>query len=268
MQMRHLHIYIIRAIKFGGKKHLNQFDSLFEPLEKEEVHYRKFGRITSGIKLQTSILSIISFVSERLPIWRDDADRVHEQSEPKLNSQLCGFLDCRAREDLPMFRFCHEEIQLGTRSIDLSVKSVEKIIIETQTYSTYDPVLVIECKRLPARSLDYEKEYVTGTQPNQKSGGIQRFKLGLHGAKHNLVAMIGYVQDCSASYWHGKINGWILELVNNPIGDGCIWAANETLNPLEEDKTKGIASYRSTHSRTLGDKIELHHLWITMNVEN
>ena len=206
---------------------MNQFDSLFEPLEKEEVRYRKFGRITSDIKLQTSILSIINFVSERLPIWRDDADRVDEQSEPK---------------------------------------SAEEMIIETQTYTTYDPVLVIECKRLPAPPpKDREKEYVTGTQPNKITGGIQRFKLGLHGAKHNLVAMIGYVQDRSACYWHGKINGWISELVTNPVGDGCIWTANETLNPLEEDKTKGIASYRSTHSRTLGDKIELHHLWITMN---
>jgi len=236
----------------------------------EQINKKQYtGKITSGIKSLTFQLTIINFVHQQLPIWRDDPDRPLEQSEPKLNSQLAKFLNSpHASKDFPMICFVHEEPQYGSRKVDISALPDKKMIIEAQTYTKYDPVLVIECKRLPAPSLDREREYVTGTEPNKISGGIQRFKLGFHGAKHNLAAMIGYIQDRSACHWHGKINGWISELVNNPIGDGCIWAANETLNPLEEDKIKGIASYRSTHSRTLGDKIELHHLWITMNVEN
>ena len=229
------------------------------------------GEITSGIKHRTLQLAIISFVHQQLPFWRDDPDRPFEQSELKLNPQLSKFLNFQAHKILSMICFNHEEPQYGNRDVDISILPYEKMIIEAQTYTIYDPVLVIECKRLPARSLDYEKEYVTGTKPNQKSGGIQRFKLGLHGAKHNIVAMIGYVQDRSACHWHKKINGWISELVSNPIGDGCIWTADETLKAFERDTSRGIYSYRSIHSRTgdlVNNEIELHHLWVTMNVEN
>jgi hypothetical protein len=225
------------------------------------------GEITSGIKPRTFQLTIINFVYQQLPIWRDDTDRLDEQSEDKLNLQLCKFLNSCAREDFPMVCFNHEEDQTNQRRVDLSASPVKSMCFGAKLYTIYDPILLLEGKRLPAPSSSREKEYVTGPTPKKISGGVQRFKLGLHGKKHNFVAMIGYVQDRSACHWHGKINGWILELVNNPIGDGCIWTANETLNPLEEDKTKGIASYRSTHSRTIGDKIELRHLWITMNVE-
>jgi len=229
------------------------------------------GEITLGIKPRTSQLAIINFIYEQLPSWRDDPNRSCEQAEKKLNSQLCKFLDSRAWNILPMFRFNHEESQTGRRSVDLSVSPQEIISFEAIFYTIYDPVLVIECKRLPARSLDYEKEYVTGTKPNKKSGGIQRFKLGLHGVKHNLAAMIGYIQDRFECDWHATINGWISELVSNPIGDGCIWTADETLKAFERDTSRGIYSYRSIHSRTgdfVNNEIELHHLWVTMNVEN
>jgi hypothetical protein len=238
----------------------------------EHINKKKYtGEITSGIKPHTFQLAIINFVHQQLPFWRDDPDRSFEQAEKKLNSQLSIFLDSQARNNFSMVFFHHEEPQYGNRDVDISVLPEENVIIEAQIYTKYDPVLVIECKRLPARSLDYEKEYVTGTKPNQKSGGIQRFKLGLHGAKHNFVAMIGYVQDRSASHWQGMINRWILELVNNPIGDGCVWTADETLKAFERDTSRGIYSYRSIHSRTgdiVNSEIELHHLWITMNVEN
>lgn len=228
---------------------------------------QSIGEITLGIKPRTFQLTIINFVYQQLPFWRDNTNRPVEQSEDKLNLQLCKFLDSCAREDFPMVRFDHEEYQTDQRQVDLSASPVESMRLGAKLYTIYDPILVLESKRLPAPPSNREKEYVTGSTPQKISGGIQRFKLGLHGKEHDFVAMIGYVQDRSACHWHGKINGWILELVNNPIGDGCIWTANETLNPLEEDKTKGIASYRSNHSRTIGDKIEIHHLWITMNVE-
>ena len=225
------------------------------------------GKITSGIKLRTFQLTVITFVQQQLPIWRDDPGRIDEQSEDKLNLQLCKFLDSHARNILPMIRFDHEEYQTGRRRVDMSASPVKSIFLEAKPYTIYDPVLVLEGKRLPTPSSSREKEYVTGPTPEKINGGIQRFKLGLHGAKLNLVAIIGYVQYHSICHWHGKINGWISELASNPIGDGCIWNVNETLKPLEEDKTKGIANCRSVHRRTFGNKIELFHLWIAMNRE-
>jgi len=227
------------------------------------------GKITSGIQSRTFQLTIINFIKRQLPIWRDDPDRPLEQSERKLNSQLSKFLNLEARKYFPMIQFSHEEPQFGNRDIDISVSPEEEIIIEAQTYNKYEPVLVIECKRLPAASPDREREYVTGTKPNKISGGIQRFKLGLHGAKHDLAAMVGYIQNSTAQHWYLKINSWILELAKTPIGDGCVWF-DETLKAFEGTASKGIHSCRSIHSRTgnMVNEIELYHLWIAMNIEN
>lgn len=110
-----------------------------------------------------------------------------------LNPQLCRFLDVRARSEFPMITFGHEEPQASGRHIDLSASAVEGMVIEAQPYTKYDPILVIECKRIPAPSRNREKEYVTGAKPDRISGGIQRFKLGYHGARLDTVGMIGYV---------------------------------------------------------------------------
>ena len=224
-------------------------------------------RITSGISPDTLALRTIDFVRQQLPAWRDDPHRALEESENKLNLQLCKFLDSQARNSFPMVRFDHEEYQAGQRSIDLSASLVQTLYLKVGLYTIYDPILVLEGKRLPAPSSKREKEYVSGTKPNITTGGIQRFKLGLHGAKLNLSAMIGYVQDKSAHNWHDKINEWISELVAGTIVDGCDWNADEILELLEEDKVKGVVCYRSVHTRTgnvESSEITLHHLWIAM----
>lgn len=223
------------------------------------------GQIISGIDQDTLPLKTINFVRHQLPEWRDDPDRPAEQSEDKLNLQLCKFLDSCARNDFPMVRFDHEEYQTGRRSVDLSASPVEATVIGARQYTIYKPILVIECKRLPAPSKDREKEYVTGGE--NKSGGIQRFKLGLHGADLNITVMIGYVQELSTNEWHYKVNEWISELAKGKIADVCPWNENEKLELLDECDKKGVASYHSTHNRTgskSNAKIVIHHLWITM----
>ena len=161
------------------------------------------GKITFGIEKSKLPLQTIDFVRQQLPAWRDDPHRANEQSEPTLNLQLCKFLDRHARDDFPMVQFIHEELQGGHRSVDISVTA-----IESKLYPAYDPFIVFECKRLPAPSRDREKEYVTG-EGTKKSGGIQRFKLGLYAADLQVVGMIGYVQKHSAQHWFSEINRWI-----------------------------------------------------------
>lgn len=224
-----------------------------------------FGRITSGVKLRTSILEIVNFVSIQLPFWRDDPDRLEEQSECKLNAQLSKYLNYRAREYLPMFRFDHEEPQQGSRSVDISVSPEAQMVIEARIYTIYDPVLVIECKRLPAPSIDRQTEYVTGTNPDKITGGIQRLKLGLHGAKHDLAAMVGYIQDQLGKEWIKTINKWIKDLVVKPIGDRCVWSEDEILHLLEDSVATGIVKCNSRHRRVGRNcDIEIHHIWILM----
>jgi len=237
-------------------------------MAKDRDRGRLIGQITSGIDAQDTLaLKTINFVFQQLPKWRDDSNRPVERSENKLNLQLCKFLETRARNDFPMVRFDHEEYQTGRRSVDLSASPVGTTLIGARLYTIYNPILVLECKRLPAPSQDREREYVTGGKAS-KSGGIQRFKLGLHGADLDIMAMIGYVQERSFRHWHEKINDWILELASDAILDLCVWSADEQLESIKECVSKGLASYRSVHNRTglkSNKEIQIHHLWIAMN---
>ena len=233
----------------------------------EQMKRHSIGRIKSGINHKTLDHKTINFMYQQLPKWRDDPDRKIEESEDKLNLQLCTFLDSRARNDFPMVRFNHEEYQTGRRRVDLSASPVQTIFIRAKLHTIYDPILVIECKRLPAPSKNREKEYVTGGK-ERKSGGIQRFKLGLHGADLNLAAIIGYIQSGTGKEWHQNINKWISELANGKIKDDCVWQADERLKLTDEQTSEKISSYKSVHGRTNnheGSTLTIYHLWVSMN---
>jgi hypothetical protein len=167
-----------------------------------------------------------------------------------------------------MIRFDHEENQPARRSVDLSASPVETTTIGARLHTIYDPFLAFECKRLPAPSKDREREYVTGGI-RQKSGGIQRFKLGVHAPDLDLAVMIGYVQEGSMDHWHHQINEWITDLSGETITDYCAWNESERLQPLEENAREGVASCRSVHNRTGGvssDELTIHHLWVAMRM--
>ena len=220
------------------------------------------GNLTSGLDHKNTLaLQTINFVCQQLPAWRDDPDRFNEKSENRLNLQLCKFLESHARKNFPMVRFDHEEYQPKRRSVDLSASFAEPMCIETRLYTIYDPIVVFESKRLPAPSQDRHREYVTG-EGKKISGGIQRFKLGLHGANLDIAAMIGYIQERSKQEWHSDINMWISELTTCALKDTCIWSNNEQLEFIEENVTKSVASYRSVHHRTgskSSNEIEIYH---------
>lgn len=223
------------------------------------------GRITSGIRHDALLTKTMDYVHRQLPDWRDDPTRPAVQSEDELNAQLCKFLDSRAREQFPMIRFDHEERQTGRHYVDISASPIEAVIIGSRSYSIYDPFLVFEGKRLPAPAVDREKEYVTGFK--KRSGGIQRFKLGLHGASVATAVMIGYIQDGSAQEWRQRINDWITDFASTPNADECVWNKSEFLGIGEGDWVVESTHYRSLHSRTgkvVSNHIELHHLWVKM----
>lgn len=224
------------------------------------------GQITTGIEEDTTLTSTLEFVSQQLIFWRDDPDRAKEEGEDRLNLQLCKFLDSKARATFPMIRFDHEEYQTERRRVDLSASPVKTTFIGAKQHTIYDPFLVMECKRLPPPTHGREKEYVTGGSES-RTGGIQRFKLGLHGSELNDVAIIGYLQKESTTYWYQTINKWISDLCGGIASDGCVWSDNEELEFLYEDNTNGIANYQSTHNRMgskLSNQIKIRHLWVVM----
>jgi hypothetical protein len=221
------------------------------------------GRITSGLVRDALIERTLEFVRDELPKWRDDPARPSEESEERLNAQLCKYLNAASRLRFPMVCFHHEEKQTGTRRVDFSGLPSESQFIGTTFHSIYEPFIVFEGKRLPSPTRDREREYVTGGE--LKSGGIQRFKLGLHGAKQDLAVLIGYIQQGGLREWFDRVNRWIRDLETLSKSSGEKWSTKEQLDGFVEDASKNIADSRSLHPR-VGDvrssNVQLRHLWV------
>jgi hypothetical protein len=209
----------------------------------------------------------LEFVREQLPKWRNDPARPLEEAEERLNAQLCKFLEVASRDLFPMIYFQHEEKQTGTRRVDMSALPVSGGFIGHTYHTIYEPFLVFEGKRLPAPTRNREREYVTGGA--EKSGGIQRFKLALHGAPQTSAAMIGYIQKHDAESWRSVINQWICELAEDPAVVDEQWSKSEQLGDMTMDKVLRVSSASSIHKRgktAASSFIQIHHLWIEMAI--
>lgn len=215
------------------------------------------GRITSGLKSGTLVEQTIAFVRGALAAWRDDRTRPAETAEEALNAQLCKFLNARARVQFPMVQFNHEERQSTRYKVDLSATRLKALV---GGESIYEPVLVLEGKRLPAPSHDREREYLTGLA--QRSGGIQRFKLALHGSKLGRAMIVAYVQNGAMRGWVEQLNAWVDELAASPTNLEA-WDASDRLRDFEEHAGR-TASCRSDHARPSGPRIRLDHAWVDM----
>lgn len=220
------------------------------------------GRITRGIVPDTLAMKTLAFVHQQLPKWRDNPNRPEADAEEELNSQLCKHLNVVAPREFPMVHFSHEERQPGHRRVDLAANPVTPMAIAGKKYSEFDPFLVMEGKRLPAPSKDREREYVTGFE--KRSGGIQRFKLGLHGSTVPTAAIIGYVQKGTCASWFDSVNQWIAE--TGRVIDDVRWDKTDLLIDFVNDTSLRFARCSSTHlrSESISPQIHLTHLWIEM----
>lgn len=225
-----------------------------------------FGTITSGVDSNALLTATVAFIERELPKWRDDPERPAEEVEERLNSQLCKRLSVVSREECPLVHFSHEEPQGKKRSVDMAVAPRTKCIIGGSWHTLYDPFLVIEGKRLPAPPpRSRRREYVSGG--TKITGGIQRFKLSVHGNEVTAGAIVGYIQSDAPHAWLERINSWIGEFAEQPGSDGCNWSADDRLFEFREDVHNRVAVAMSKHRRkesTHGDMIALRHLWVVM----
>ena len=200
--------------------------------------------------------SIIIFVYKHLSNWRDELKLLYNESEVYLNADLSKYLNNYARESEEMYQFSHEEPQGNRRSIDIAACLYSK-----EHYR--EPIIVFECKRLPPPDSTRRKdEYVTGHK--EITGGIQRFKLEVHGKEHEIVGMIGYVQTGTCSEWQETINNCIDDLCNGSDEHGLSWTKDEHLNTVERDEKEGKSHSKSIHPRLTIPDIIIHHLWVNM----
>lgn len=211
--------------------------------------------------------SLIQFVAEVLPDWRDDPARRQEMNEDVLTAQLCGRLNSMTRHSKgwDILQFRREEPDDGdrTRALDLVASPSGTVIwIAGREYTEYQFFLPIECKRLPTPrgTKRDEREYLISQISS--TGGIQRFKAGSHGSKHTRAAMIGYVQDKNVDHWRSQLDNWVDGIVEEFV-EG--WSASDKLALVDHDKTKRTAALQSNHARRTGlDPIRIDHLWIEM----
>jgi hypothetical protein len=227
------------------------------------------GTLSKDVHLPASSLrELLDFITDELPRWRDRPDRLPGTSETTLTSQLCAHLNSTARNspgwDILQFRTEEPDEQKRGRKIDLvSAPCGTTVWIEGRSYTDFDSLLPIECKRLPTppgQNRD-EREYVFSRYST--TGGIQRFKAGHHGASHAIGAMIGYIQEETPTYWHGRVVDWISQLVET--GEPG-WSDMDVLDIVRTNETLRSAVLSSSHDRGIGQsKIELSHLWLEMN---
>jgi hypothetical protein len=216
----------------------------------------------------TSLSALLSFITDELPRWRDRPERKKETAETVLTSQLCAHLNSAARRsegwDFLQFRIEEPDEQVKSRKIDLVPAPCGAAVwIEGRRHIDFDPLLPIECKRLPTpndKDRD-EREYVISGQTS--TGGIQRFKAGHHGAGHKIGAIIGYIQQETRMFWKARVAEWIKGLVD---AGQAGWNVTDQLKDEHDDDTLQLTVLRSAHTREKGlPDIELRHLWVQMN---
>lgn len=227
------------------------------------------GALSKDVQLPATFLTeLLDLIQDELASWRDRADRKVETSETVLTSQLCAHMNSVTRRapgwDILQFRTEEPDETVAGRKVDLVPAPADATIwVDGRKYVDFDPLLPIECKRLPTpaqRDRD-EREYVFSQ--HSTTGGIQRFKLGLHGAAHTIGGMIGYIQQDTCPLWSGRVGEWIKQLV---AGGEQGWSANDALRLVQHDEERKIASLDSVHSRKTGmSDISLRHMWVQMN---
>lgn len=227
------------------------------------------GTLGKDVHLKmASLYELLDFIADELPRWRDRPEHKNLSSEDELTSQLCGHLNSTARlstgwDFLQFKREEPDEYQKG-RKIDLVASPCGATVwVEGRRCTDSDTLLPIECKRLPTpkgKDRD-EREYVINRK--KTTGGIQRFKAGLHGGKHKLAAMIAYVQEETAAIWYGRVASWIEEL--NATGYPG-WSLKDLMFLEPESGKAGLTVYHSSHTREKGlPDVKLRHLWVEMH---
>lgn len=225
------------------------------------------GNISFGIEADDSIKAVIGFLRVNLLKFSTNKNNHQSLPEESTNQLLCSFLNKEAKRS--PFRFQPEfieELSSGrSPKVDFGTLTDEdKIIISDREYSDNDSFFSFEAKRLPTPGSNREREYVTGSGIKQ-SGGIERFKKGLHGSKIKYAAIVGYVQKEDFKHWFLKINTWINELA---IADGAgLWTTNDILKCNNIDVPVFVELF-SEHNRILTganlSNIELYHFWIDL----
>ena len=209
--------------------------------------------------------ALVDFMLIELPGWRDWPGRRHVTAETKLTSQLCSHLNSAATltTGLDSLSFVTEYPDpISGRPLDVvSLPRGRNIWVAGRRHTHFDPLLPIECKRLPTPRPRDKREYLRTARGS--TGGVQRFKDGHHGAASKLGLLIAYVQSGGVATWSQRIGWWIQALARAKVPG---WSSSEGINQDQQDLVRGVAAFTSVNVRSGGlVPVRLRHLWIEMN---
>ena len=219
------------------------------------------GQLTHGIELDSSITSVIEFIEIHFSQFREKVKGEITTSEKSLTDKLCKYFN-RNAGNYP-FYFHHENVENPASGIspqtDIGTLSDnEKLVIGDRSYGEFDSFFSIEAKRLPTPGQNREKEYVVGQ--DRPSGGIERFKKGIHGKNLRHAAIIGYIQEEDTNHWYLKINNWIEELITSAPN---FWKENDKLIK-QETESSGLDKFISKNFRSKDNFVNLFHFWVSL----
>lgn len=227
------------------------------------------GKI-EGPEVDAPIIAVVDFVERILITFSDKYADSDIKNEKGLTQKLVLILNSHARREYYPFWFDKEYMEVPERGnspqVDIGTITTleEGIVIGAKTY-TDESFFSMEAKRLGNLGKKRSKEYLIGRYENEKyihCGGVERFKQGKHGRNLEYGAIIGYVQEHDFTYWYGRINSWIDDLIQKNLYSPVPWLLKDK---LKKDYIRSTtAKFISITSRK-NDFITLFHLWARLN---
>lgn len=216
--------------------------------------------ILLGPSPNTLFYKVVQFLKAHLPQFAESLLTTNIVNENGLNSRLSRFITNAADQEI----FFAERESMEDESRGDSPATDIGIYLKVDDCSIDAPqITALEGKRL-TKSLGAHRrrEYVCGYEKKGKHvpcGGIERFKMSIHGRELNQAGMIGYIQEETPSYWHGQINSWISELSLQQ--ETPKWSEKEHLAPVT---TEGRISDSASIVFRRDDQIHMTHLWVNL----
>jgi hypothetical protein len=211
----------------------------------------------------TQFNMVVKFIRSRLLQFAKSVSvlRTKIKNEKGLNRRLSLFINNSAGREIFFANSEHmeDESRGDSPAVDIG------IYLRVDDIETDPPLItVFEGKRLTTRlGPRRRQEYVIGHEKKGKHitcGGIERFKLSIHGGKVNHAGMIGYLQDGKPEIWQKTINAWISDLCSRCFEPR--WSECEQLTPpITEDR---VTECSSVVNRGTMKQLYLKHLWIDL----
>lgn len=230
----------------------------------------------------SEVVDIIEeFLRKTLPQLLVAISPVRQNSSKQRNEKdLCAELGKRlvfaAHDELFTFYPEDPENESTTRTLDFGAIPRVHFVVGSRLLGATDRLYGLEAKRLPTHTSpinqpEREREYVVGhwnlrtSKSKRISGGIERFKEGLHGATLERVGMIAFVQKHDSKHWLAEINRWISDLIQPPPLESHLtqWADSDLVHEVSAEKF-GVAEHCSVHERRLLPPIRITHFWLKL----